>query len=119
MNPLVLLFKHACYTSARHLGVATSVMIRDFQLNEFVTDCIASTHNELEIAHTAIEYFCDGVSASEPEFQFATLAVCLFLHAARGGAPGNLPLGQLDDLVKFLKAPWTLEGLDKLLTHLF
>ena len=100
MNSLIDGYKECAHQAGEICGLTITRLIRDFQLGDFLENCIQGADDAPTIAIKSLVYFCDEPHA--PIFKFAVLTVGLFLNHYYAGNKKEVPQQALRDLVDLL-----------------
>ena len=111
MSRLVLGFKACAFQAGSTWKFSNGRLVRDFGLDDFLSNYLAVTDDAPTIAVKAIHFFCGGAGPGQDVFKFAVLATVSFLHQFHSGGRGKVPPQSMSDLVDLLKGAPTEDQL--------
>jgi hypothetical protein len=103
MNPLVDALRGCFHQAASICSCPVGRLIRDFGLQDFLTNGVSDGDDAPTLAVKAVTYFCEGARPEDTRFQVAVLAVAVFLNRHHSKpARQEIPQQPARDLVSIL-----------------
>jgi hypothetical protein len=98
MTPLIDGFKQCAHQAGGICGCTIGKLIRAFGLGDFLENALQENDDAPTIAVKALSFFCDEGNPHSQKFQFAVLAVGLFLNHYHANQGRDVPQQALRDL---------------------
>jgi hypothetical protein len=103
MSSLVAALRDCFHQAAATCRCPVGRLIRDYGLNDFLTNRIEQSDDAPTLAVKALDYFCEGARPADTRFQVTVFAVAVFLNCHHAKPPRQgIPAQAARDLVAIL-----------------